>query len=127
MQPPASINPAPSPPQLKTVDSTKLPPLLRGLRESQSYPQLPRFPEDVPASFGGHGTLEALDVTNLLEREGIVAAVCGVSALKYYGASRLRQVLSTPQNPLPPPKVAQRSCSLYNTFCVRNRCYVFKF
>ncbi|KAB5530357.1 hypothetical protein GE09DRAFT_1207093 [Coniochaeta sp. 2T2.1] len=42
------------------------------------------------ASFGGHGTLEALAVTRILEDHGINCCICGTSALIYYGAGRVR-------------------------------------
>ncbi|KAK0707152.1 hypothetical protein B0T21DRAFT_298824 [Apiosordaria backusii] len=40
------------------------------------------------ASCGGHGTLEMLEVSRVLEENGILCAFCGVSALIYYGAGR---------------------------------------
>ncbi|KAL5903102.1 hypothetical protein ACKVV7_011410 [Pyricularia oryzae] len=50
------------------------------------------YPEDTDdlASFGGHGTLEALEFTRTLEAQGIPCCVHGVSALIYYGAGRVR-------------------------------------
>ncbi|KAH6865004.1 hypothetical protein BKA58DRAFT_413819 [Alternaria rosae] len=38
-------------------------------------------------SYGGHGTLEVLQVTQLLERAGITCYIVGPSALMYYGAA----------------------------------------
>ncbi|KAH9207029.1 hypothetical protein DL95DRAFT_469066 [Leptodontidium sp. 2 PMI_412] len=45
---------------------------------------------DAKASCGGHGTLEILEVTKILEKEGIPCCIVGVSALKYYWAQRMR-------------------------------------
>ncbi|KAJ2899147.1 UDP-glucose 6-dehydrogenase [Zalerion maritima] len=81
----------PSPSLWKNIDRTKLPPLLRDLPDVMPHPPIPKFPNDSLASFGGHGTLEALQVTDMLEQEGIPACMCGVSALIYYGARRLRE------------------------------------
>jgi hypothetical protein len=46
---------------------------------------------DAPASFGT-GSLEILEVTKILENASIPCCVLGISALKYYGAGRLRHV-----------------------------------
>lgn len=43
-------------------------------------------------SFGGHGTLEALEVSRVLEDAGIICCFTGTSALVYYGAGRIRDV-----------------------------------
>lgn len=71
--------------------SSKLPPLRNSPASQPPSPEAPRFPNDAMASFGGHGTAEALEVIQLLDGKGISACMCGVSALKYYGAPRLRQ------------------------------------
>lgn len=49
-------------------------------------------PDDEIPSLGGHGTLEMLEVTQLLNRAGITCCMVGVCALKYYGAGRVRNV-----------------------------------
>jgi hypothetical protein len=49
---------------------------------------------DKLASFGGHGTLEILKVTQVLEGHGIPCCLTGTSALIYYGADRGRNVIS---------------------------------
>ena len=41
---------------------------------------------------GGHGTLEILHVTQILEQGDIPCCIVGISALKYYGAPRVRWV-----------------------------------
>ena len=48
--------------------------------------------EDDIASCRGHGTLEILEVTKILEAQGIPCCLVGVSALMYYGAGRGRHV-----------------------------------
>jgi len=47
---------------------------------------------DKRASCGGHGTLEILKVTQVLEGNGIPCCLVGTSALIYYGANRTRCV-----------------------------------
>ncbi|KAM5374313.1 hypothetical protein ACJZ2D_006486 [Fusarium nematophilum] len=42
------------------------------------------------ASCGGHGTIEALQLSRTLEEADIPCCFCGVSALIYYGAGRVR-------------------------------------
>jgi hypothetical protein len=49
-------------------------------------------PNDKLPSFGGHGTLEILEVTQLLDEAGITCCLVGISALIYYGAGRGRRV-----------------------------------
>lgn len=49
-------------------------------------------PLDKQASYGGHGTLEMLKVTQILEENGIPCCLVGTSALIYYGANRARGV-----------------------------------
>lgn len=44
------------------------------------------------ASCGGHGTLEILEIIESLKNAGITCCIVGLSALKYYGARRLREV-----------------------------------
>jgi len=51
------------------------------------------------ASCGGHGTLEMLEVSRVLEDNGIICAFCEVSALIYYGAGRVRDVSACPSFP----------------------------
>ncbi|PVH73495.1 hypothetical protein DL98DRAFT_431233 [Cadophora sp. DSE1049] len=46
-------------------------------------------PDAAPGS-GGHGTLEILGVIKLFEDNGIACCVIGTSALKYFGAWRIR-------------------------------------
>ena len=48
--------------------------------------------DDKLASFGGHGTLEILKVTQVLEGHDIPCCLTGTSALIYYGADRTRNV-----------------------------------
>ncbi|KAH9882394.1 hypothetical protein J1614_000630 [Plenodomus biglobosus] len=50
-----------------------------------------RSPDDELPSFGGHGTLEILEVTQLLDGAGITCCLVGISALIYYGAGRGRR------------------------------------
>lgn len=45
-------------------------------------------------SCNGHGTLEILEVTRILENHKIPCCVTGVAALVYYGAGRGRDVSS---------------------------------
>ncbi|KAH8727151.1 hypothetical protein GQ44DRAFT_649498 [Phaeosphaeriaceae sp. PMI808] len=47
-------------------------------------------PDDEVPSFGGHGTLEMLEVTQLLNGAGITCCMVGICALIYYGAGRVR-------------------------------------
>lgn len=51
-------------------------------------------PDNEPASCGGAGTLEILEVTQLLNKAGITCCLVGISALIYYGAWRVRNVSS---------------------------------
>jgi len=51
-----------------------------------------RSPDDELPSCGGHGTLEILQVTELLRGAGIICCLVGISALIYYGAGRVRKV-----------------------------------
>lgn len=53
---------------------------------------LNRSPDDELPSFGGHGTLEILEVTQLLDGAGIPCCLVDISALIYYGAGRGRRV-----------------------------------
>ena len=53
-------------------------------------------PNDLkPASNGGHGTDDALRVTQILEKFGIPCCLVGISALIFYGAGRVRPVSLT--------------------------------
>jgi hypothetical protein len=49
-------------------------------------------PNDELSSCGGHGTLEILEVTRLLNGAGITCCLVGISALIYYGAGRVRNI-----------------------------------
>jgi len=51
-----------------------------------------RNPDDELPSCGGHGTLEALQVIQLLEGAGITCCMVGPSALMYYGAAGRQKV-----------------------------------
>jgi hypothetical protein len=88
----------PPPPDLwEKLDKSTLPDFLR----NHVPPQAPEWdPEDdmylESASCGGHGTLEMLEVSRVLEGNGILCAFCGVSALIYYGAGRVRDVSTFP-------------------------------
>ena len=54
-------------------------------------------PQDVKASCNGHGTLEILELTKILEEAGIPCCLVGVSALRYFGVPRMANVsLSRP-------------------------------
>ncbi|KAH9207634.1 hypothetical protein DL95DRAFT_527787 [Leptodontidium sp. 2 PMI_412] len=70
------------------IDRSTLPEFLRDLPPRPDMSQYPTFPDDKLASFGGHGTIEARQVTLILEDAGIPCCVCGVGALMYYGAGR---------------------------------------
>lgn len=59
--------------------------------------QYPQFSDDKLASFSGHGTLEALQKTRLLEAASIPCCICGVVAVMYYGAGRVILVRLTLQ------------------------------
>ncbi|KAH6715940.1 hypothetical protein BKA61DRAFT_720093 [Leptodontidium sp. MPI-SDFR-AT-0119] len=72
------------------IDRSTLPEFLRDLPPRPDMSQYPTFPDDKLASFGGHGTIEARQVTLILEDAGIPCCVCGVGALMYYGAGRVR-------------------------------------
>ncbi|KAI1990694.1 hypothetical protein LOZ53_003155 [Ophidiomyces ophidiicola] len=48
------------------------------------------FPGDSPPSLYGTGTPDVLKVIKILENAGICCCLVGVSALKYYGAERVR-------------------------------------
>ncbi|KAF1841842.1 uncharacterized protein K460DRAFT_388672 [Cucurbitaria berberidis CBS 394.84] len=52
---------------------------------------LNRSPDDEQPSLGGHGTLEILEVTQILHGAGITCCLVGISALIYYGAGRGRR------------------------------------
>lgn len=84
-------------PDWKELDKSTLPDFLR----NYVPPKVPEWdPEDdmdlESASCGGHGTLEMLEVSRLLEENGIICAFCCVSALIYYGAGRVRDVGTFP-------------------------------
>lgn len=67
---------------------------LKGILSSQHYVDdgsIATLP-DKQASCGGHGTLEILKVTQVLEAHGIPCCLVGTSALIYYGANRARGV-----------------------------------
>jgi hypothetical protein len=53
---------------------------------------LNRNPDDELPSYGGHGTLEILEVIQSLEGASIICCLVGISALIYYGAGRVRRV-----------------------------------
>ncbi|CAK7227933.1 hypothetical protein SCUCBS95973_006711 [Sporothrix curviconia] len=74
-----------------TNPDAKLPERLRRLRPMKMDHDVPVFPDDKLASNGGHGTMEALALSRDLEdNAGIPNCFCGVSALIYYGAGRMR-------------------------------------
>ena len=82
----------PPPSVLQNIDRSTLPEFLRDLPPRPDLSQNPTFPEDKLASFGGHGTIEARQVIQILEDAKIPCCVCGVGALMYYGAGRVRSV-----------------------------------
>jgi hypothetical protein len=49
-------------------------------------------PDDAYASEGGYGTSDILKVVNILENSGITCCMTGISALKWFGAGRVRWV-----------------------------------
>lgn len=52
-------------------------------------------PAEKEASGKGHGTLEILEIIGVLEKAGIPNCIVGVSALMYYGAKRVRDVINS--------------------------------
>jgi hypothetical protein len=56
------------------------------------YSTILGVPGDAQASCNGHGTLEILEITQILESAGIPCCIVGVSALKYFGAWIMRNV-----------------------------------
>lgn len=76
---------------LQTKDED-IPEFLRNLPPHPHMSQYPSFPDDKLVSFGGHGTLEAKEVIRILEDAGIISCICGVGALMFYGAGRVRSV-----------------------------------
>lgn len=82
----------PPPSVWQDIDRSTLPEFLRDLPPRPDMSQYPTFPDDRLASFGGHGTIEARQVTLILEDAGNRCCVCGVGALMYYGAGRVRSV-----------------------------------
>lgn len=95
MEPPLR---GPPPPELsEKLDKSTLPDFLRNYVPVRAPEHDPEDDMDLEwPSFGGHGTLEALEVSQVLEENGIVCAFCGVSALIYYGAGRVRDVSTFP-------------------------------
>jgi hypothetical protein len=63
--------------------------------EGFNDPVMNQSPNDKLPSCGGHGTLEILEVTHLLDGAGITCCLVGISALIYYGAGRGRRVSLT--------------------------------
>jgi len=88
----------PPPPDLwEKLDKSSLPEFLRNHVRVEAPEHDPENDMDLEwPSFGGHGTLEAFEVSRVLEENGIVCAFCGVSALIYYGAGRVRDVSAFP-------------------------------
>ncbi|KAH8766379.1 hypothetical protein F5882DRAFT_413844 [Hyaloscypha sp. PMI_1271] len=82
--------PPPPPPGWQNTDPSTLPEFLRNLPPCPDVSQYPQFPDDKQPSFGGYGTGEARQVTRILENAGISCCICGVGALIYYGAARVR-------------------------------------
>lgn len=82
------------PPDLwEKLDKSTLPDFLRNYVQPKAPDWDPEDDMDLePASCGGHGTLEMLELSRLLEENGIICAFCSVSALIYYGAGRVRDV-----------------------------------
>lgn len=82
------------PPDLwKKLDKSTLPDFLRNYVQPKAPDWDPEDDMDLePASCGGHGTLEMLELSRLLEENGIICAFCSVSALIFYGAGRVRDV-----------------------------------
>ncbi|KAF1729533.1 hypothetical protein CRV24_010070 [Beauveria bassiana] len=62
----------------------------RNTSPTSSVAHLPVDTVDKQASCGGHGTNEMRLVIRTLEAEEIPCCACGVSALMYYGAARVR-------------------------------------
>ncbi|KAI0116452.1 hypothetical protein GGR51DRAFT_317951 [Nemania sp. FL0031] len=63
-------------------------------KKTPDFPPPSRLPSELddeqPASNGGHGTDDALRVTQILEESNITCCLVGISALIFYGAGRLR-------------------------------------
>lgn len=78
------------PAHLGTVNFSQLTKCLRICRPTKMDHDVPVFPDDKLASAGGHGTMDALALSRDLECAGITNLFCGVSALIYYGAGRIR-------------------------------------
>ena len=77
----------------KALDQSTPPAFLAPQPVSQPTPEPPAATAGLKlASNGGHGTLEALRVSQILDDRGIPCCFCGVSALIYYGAGRVRDV-----------------------------------
>ncbi|PNY18834.1 UDP-glucose 6-dehydrogenase [Tolypocladium capitatum] len=74
----------------ENIDPEALPPFLQPPSVNQPAPEPPAVEDLKIPSFGGHGTLEALQVSQILEDRGVPCCFCGVSALIYYGAGRVR-------------------------------------
>ncbi|KAH9210019.1 hypothetical protein DL95DRAFT_371459 [Leptodontidium sp. 2 PMI_412] len=65
-------------------------------------------PSDIDPSSEGHGTLEILEVIKLFEAHEIPCCVVGISALKYFGAWRMRRDWEL----CVPTELAEKACSL---------------
>lgn len=50
------------------------------------------IPGHARASVNGHGTLEILEITQILEKAEIPCCIVGISACKYFGAAIMRNV-----------------------------------
>jgi hypothetical protein len=84
--------PPPPPPGWQDTDPSILPEFLKNLPPRPDVSQYPQFPDDKQPSFSGYGSGEARQVTRILENAGISCCICGVGALIYYGAARVRSV-----------------------------------
>ncbi|KAL1891393.1 hypothetical protein Sste5346_007656 [Sporothrix stenoceras] len=73
-----------------TVGGSKLTECLQIGRPMKMDHDVPVFPDDELASCDGHGTMDALALSRDLEHAGIANCFCGVSALIFYGAGRVR-------------------------------------
>ena len=67
-----------------------LPDFLSHLPLRPNVSQFPQFPDDKQPSW--HGTIEARQVTRILEKAGIPCCIGGIGALIYYGAARVKWV-----------------------------------
>ena len=79
--------------RFEMVRSPRVPRIMPPAPDMSIYP---KFPDNKLASFWGPGTLEVKKVARNFKDAGIVCCVCGVGALIFYGAGRVRSVSDSP-------------------------------